>query len=33
MVATDQLASDPAYWQLAPDAAWHGFSGMEPASP
>ncbi|CEJ14622.1 Ornithine decarboxylase, inducible [bacterium YEK0313] len=29
-VGTDQLASNPAYWQLAPDAAWHGFAGMEP---
>ncbi|SFC96006.1 ornithine decarboxylase [Bosea sp. CRIB-10] len=30
MVATDQLASNPNYWQLAPDAGWQGFSGMEP---
>jgi len=29
-VGTDQLASDPAYWQLAPGHAWHGFAGMEP---
>ncbi len=29
-VATDLLARNPAYWQLAPDAAWHGFSRMEP---
>ncbi|WP_029005458.1 Orn/Lys/Arg decarboxylase N-terminal domain-containing protein [Azorhizobium doebereinerae] len=29
-IGTDQLASDPAYWQLAPDAGWHGFSGMAP---
>src|SRR5580692_9718641 len=28
-VSTDQLASDPRYWQLAPDAGWHGFAGME----
>jgi arginine/lysine/ornithine decarboxylase len=27
-VSTDQLASNPAFWQLAPDAAWHGFAGM-----
>ena len=24
-VSTDQLATNPSYWQLAPDAAWHGF--------
>ena len=30
MVATDQLAGDPAYWALAPGAGWHGFAGMEP---
>ena len=29
-VGTDQLASNPAYWQLEPDATWHGFAGMEP---
>ncbi|MBV8391893.1 MAG: amino acid decarboxylase, partial [Alphaproteobacteria bacterium] len=29
-ISTDQLASDPRYWQLSPDAAWHGFTGMEP---
>lgn len=29
-VSTDLLATDPAFWQLAPDAAWHGFSGLEP---
>jgi ornithine decarboxylase len=28
-IGTDQLATNPAYWQLAPDAAWHGFPGME----
>jgi arginine/lysine/ornithine decarboxylase len=27
-VSTDQLATDPSYWQLAPDASWHGFPGM-----
>src|ERR1700730_13095361 len=29
-VGTDQLATNPAFWQLAPGAAWHGFAGMEP---
>jgi len=29
-VTTDQLATNPAFWHLTPDAAWHGFSGMEP---
>jgi ornithine decarboxylase/arginine decarboxylase len=29
-VSTDQLATNPVFWQLAPDAAWHGFTGMEP---
>ncbi|WP_371422707.1 Orn/Lys/Arg decarboxylase N-terminal domain-containing protein [Tardiphaga sp.] len=27
-IGTDQLATNPSYWQLAPDAAWHGFPGM-----
>ncbi|WP_441241631.1 Orn/Lys/Arg decarboxylase N-terminal domain-containing protein [Tardiphaga sp. 768_D3_N2_1] len=27
-VGTDQLATNPSYWQLAPEAAWHGFPGM-----
>ncbi|HEY0912459.1 MAG TPA: amino acid decarboxylase, partial [Bradyrhizobium sp.] len=27
-ISTDQLASNPSYWQLTPDAAWHGFAGM-----
>lgn len=27
-VSTDLLASDPAFWQLAPGASWHGFPGM-----
>jgi ornithine decarboxylase len=27
-VGTDQLASNPAYWQLAPGTSWHGFPGM-----
>jgi len=29
-VGTDELATNPAYWQLAPDAAWHGFPGLQP---
>src|SRR5262249_22912876 len=29
-VGTDELATNPAYWQLAPGAAWHGFPAMEP---
>jgi len=29
-VSTDELASNPAHWQLAPGAAWHGFPAMEP---
>lgn len=29
LVGTDQLATNPAYWQLAPNAAWHGFPGMQ----
>jgi ornithine decarboxylase len=29
-VATGELATNPSYWQLAPDAAWHGFPGMQP---
>jgi hypothetical protein len=24
-IGTDELASNPAHWQLAPDATWHGF--------
>ena len=27
-VATDHLASDPAFWALAPDTDWHGFPLM-----
>jgi ornithine decarboxylase len=27
-ISTDELASNPAHWQLAPDATWHGFPGM-----
>lgn len=27
-VSTDQLATNPAYWQLGPDTTWHGFPGM-----
>jgi ornithine decarboxylase/arginine decarboxylase len=28
-VGTDELATNPAYWQLEPGAAWHGFPAME----
>ncbi|OLP55032.1 amino acid decarboxylase [Rhizobium rhizosphaerae] len=28
-ISTDQLASNPAFWQLTPGAAWHGFADME----
>jgi ornithine decarboxylase len=28
-IATDQLATNPAFWHLTPGASWHGFSGME----
>ncbi len=29
-VGTDQLATDPAFWQLAPEAKWHGFGDLAP---
>src|SRR5215813_1375973 len=29
-IGTDELAGNPAHWQLAPGAAWHGFPRMEP---
>lgn len=29
-VSTDQLARNPDFWALAPDARWHGFSNMAP---
>lgn len=29
-VSTDQLATNPSYWQFASGAAWHGFAGMTP---
>jgi ornithine decarboxylase/arginine decarboxylase len=29
-VGTDDLATNPFYWQLAPGAPWHGFPGLEP---
>jgi len=29
-VPTDRLASDPALWQLAPGARWHGFRHVAP---
>ncbi|WP_398482280.1 Orn/Lys/Arg decarboxylase N-terminal domain-containing protein [Tardiphaga sp.] len=28
-ISTDQLATNPAFWQLSPDAKWHGFQNME----
>jgi ornithine decarboxylase/arginine decarboxylase len=28
-VGTEELATNPAYWQLAPGAAWHGFPALE----
>jgi arginine/lysine/ornithine decarboxylase len=28
-ISTDQLATNPAFWQLSPDAKWHGFPNME----
>ena len=27
-VSTDLLATDPSYWRLSPDAAWHGFPDL-----
>ncbi len=27
---TDELASNPRYWELAPDASWHGFRHVAP---
>jgi ornithine decarboxylase len=29
-VPTDDLASDPRYWQLTPGAAWHGYRHVTP---
>jgi ornithine decarboxylase len=29
-VPTDDLASDPKYWELVPGAAWHGYRHMTP---
>ncbi|SDE39787.1 Orn/Lys/Arg family decarboxylase [Paraburkholderia lycopersici] len=29
-VSTDELASDPRYWALEPDARWHGFGALAP---
>ncbi len=29
-VSTDELASHPRYWELAPGAAWHGFTHVGP---
>ncbi|WP_398466746.1 Orn/Lys/Arg decarboxylase N-terminal domain-containing protein [Tardiphaga sp.] len=28
-ISTDQLATNPAFWQLTPDAKWHGFPDMQ----
>ena len=30
MISTDQLATQSAYWQLAPEATWHGFPNLAP---
>jgi arginine/lysine/ornithine decarboxylase len=27
-ISTDLLATNPSYWQLGPDAAWHGFPDL-----
>ena len=27
-ISTDLLATNPSYWQLAPDAVWHGFPDL-----
>lgn len=29
-VSTDELASNPRYWELTPDARWHGFTHVAP---
>ncbi|HEX8416565.1 MAG TPA: Orn/Lys/Arg decarboxylase N-terminal domain-containing protein [Methylobacterium sp.] len=29
-LSTDELASDARYWELAPNAAWHGFTHVAP---
>ena len=29
-LSTDDLASDPSYWELAPGAQWHGFTHVAP---
>ncbi len=29
-VSTDELASNPRYWELTPGAAWHGFTHVAP---
>ncbi|MEI6201706.1 MAG: Orn/Lys/Arg decarboxylase N-terminal domain-containing protein [Enhydrobacter sp.] len=29
-ISTDQLSSDARFWELAPDALWHGFRNLEP---
>ena len=30
-VSTDELATNPAHWRLAPGAPWHGFPDMAPS--
>ena len=29
-IATDDLAADPRFWELAPGASWHGFTHLAP---
>jgi ornithine decarboxylase len=29
-LSTDELASNPAHWQLAPDSLWHGYPDLAP---
>jgi ornithine decarboxylase/arginine decarboxylase len=29
-ISTDELASNPAHWQLAPDSLWHGYPDLAP---
>jgi ornithine decarboxylase len=30
-VPTDALASEPGYWQLTPESAWHGYHHVVPS--
>ncbi len=32
-VPTDDLATNPRYWELSPGARWHGFTKLAPATP